>query len=178
MVSTQAWAVHLLRIAAVLMASVGLSLGLSAVYGQTIRGSDAALPPQERELVDRINAIRADASCPAVRVDAALVAEAQAHADDMVDRGYLSVVSPEDQGPSTRARAFGYKGRVTESYAAGLSTPKEVADQWTNSANPAAAQVSQRIKNCHLVSIGIGHDTGTPLPTLAAQVWVMALGDT
>jgi len=28
-----------------------------------------------------------------------------------------------------------------------------------------------------MVRIGIGHNTGTPLPDVAAHVWVMTLGD-
>jgi len=172
------WWVHLLRIVMVVVASVGLSLGLSAVYSQTLGDQGLAVAPDEKELIDRINAIRAKASCPPVTANPSLVAAAQAQADDMVNRGFLSPVNPDNQDPAFRARAFGYAGDVTESFAAGLTTPAEVADQWVNPDNPYAAPVSRRIRNCDAVSIGIGHNTGTPLPGFAGQVWVMTLGDT
>jgi uncharacterized protein YkwD len=169
--------VRLARVLAVVAVSVGLALGLSAVYGQTLRDPGVAVAPEEQELIDRINAIRAEASCPRVTPNASLAAAARAHADDMVARGYLSTLSPDGEDPVSRARAFGYSGGVTESFAAGLATPAEVASQWTNPANPHAARVNQRIRDCDMVSIGIGHSRGSPLPDIAAHVWVMTLGN-
>jgi uncharacterized protein YkwD len=131
----------------------------------------------KQQLIERINALRTQASCPPVTANSSLATAAQAQADDMVARGFLSSVNPDNEDPSSRARAFGYSGDVTESFAAGLATPAEVADQWSNPENPYAAPVNRRIRNCDLVSIGIGHSTGTPLPEFAAQVWVMVLGD-
>lgn len=171
------WAVRLVRVLLVVAASVGLGLGVSAVYAQTLGERRVAVAPDEQELIDRINAIRAGASCPRVTASSSLVAAAQAQADDMVARGFLSTVSPDNQDPVSRAREFGYAGGVTESFAAGLATPSEVADQWTNPANPYAERVNQRIRDCDMVSIGIGHNTGTSLPGIAAHVWVMTLGD-
>jgi hypothetical protein len=167
----------LFRIVMVVVASVGLSLGLSAVYGQTLGDQGVAMARDEKELIDRINAIRAAASCPPVTANSSLATAAQAQADDMVARGFLSSVNPDNEDPLSRARAFGYSGGVTESFAAGLATPVEVAEQWTNPENPYAAPVKRRIRDCDMVSIGIGHSTGTPLPEFAAQVWVMVLGD-
>jgi hypothetical protein len=103
---------------------------------------------------------------------------AQAQANDMVARGFLSSVNPDNQDPVSRALRFGYTGgAVTESFAAGLATPSEVVSQWTNGDNALAAPVLKRILTCPMVSIGIGHDTGTVAPPLAAHVWVVALGD-
>lgn len=171
------WWVHLVRVVMVVAASIGLSLGLSAVYGRTLGNDGVAVAPDEQELINRVNAIRAEAHCPAVTADSSLLAAARAEADDMVTRGFLSSVNPDNEDPVSRARAFGYSGHVTESFAAGLATPSEVANQWTNPANPNAAPVNRRIRDCHMVSIGIGHSTGTPLPEYAAHVWVMTLGD-
>lgn len=165
------------RILAVLMTSLGLAVTLTGLYDWTLGSRDPNLPPEAEQLIDRINAVRAQASCPPVTADAALTAMAQAQASDMVRRGFLSSVTPDNQDTVSRARAFGYLGTVTESFAAGLSTPSEVIGQWTNSTNPFAAPVIKRIRACHMLSIGIGHDEGTVRPSLAAHVWVMTLGD-
>lgn len=171
------WPVRLLRITTVLAVSMGLALGVSTAYGRTLESWSTSLPLNERQLLQQVNAIRASASCPQVTVDPALVGAAQAQADDMVTRGFLSSVNPDNEDPAARVRVFGYSGKVTESYAAGLGSPSEVADQWINPENPYAKRVTDRIVDCRMVSGGIGHNTGTPLPGLAAHVWVLVLGD-
>lgn len=176
-VTPQRSSVRLVHVLVVVTASVGLALSFSAVYVRTFGDPVVAVAPDAQELIDRINAMRTETSCPRVTANASLVAAAQVQADDMVARGYLSTVNPEDEDPMSRARAFGYPGGVTESFAAGLARPSEVANQWTNLANPYATRVNQRIRDCDMVSIGIGHNTGSPLPDVAAHVWVMTLGD-
>jgi uncharacterized protein YkwD len=170
-------AARLVRVAVVFAASVGLALVFGVLYGRVAAPERELLPPDEQQLVDRINDIRAEMSCPLLTVDADLVAAAQAQADDMVARSYVGSVNPDNEDPSVRARAFGYPGRATESYAAGLGTPAEVIAQWTNTENPDAARVIRRIENCALSSIGVGHNTGNSVPGLAAHVWVVSMGD-
>lgn len=171
------WPVRLLRITTVLAVSMGLAFGVSTAYGRTLDSWDADLPLDEQQLLQQINAIRASASCPPVTMDAALVGAAQSQADDMVTRGFLSSVNPDNEDPVARVREYGYSGKVTESFAAGLGSPSEVIDQWINPENPHARRVTNRIVDCHMVRGGIGHNTGTPLPGLAAHVWVLVLGD-
>jgi uncharacterized protein YkwD len=165
------------RILAVLMAGVCLSVVLTALYDWTRGDRGLALPVEDQQLIDRVNTIRAKASCPPVTANPALTAMAQAQANDMVSRGFLSSVNPDNEDTISRARMYGYPGTVMESFAAGLSTPSEVVGQWTNSANLSASPVMKRIRTCGMVSVGIGHNTGTVRPALAAHVWVMTLGD-
>jgi uncharacterized protein YkwD len=171
------WVVRLSRVALVVLLSVGLGFGLAAVYQRVVGGGGPQVGAEAQETIRLINAARASASCPPAKADAALMALAQSDAQDMAGRGFLSAVNPENEDPVARARRFGYTGSVAESYAAGLATPQEVVQQWTNSANAPAAPVKQRLLACRMVSIGIGHDTGTALPSLAAHVWVVTLGD-
>jgi uncharacterized protein YkwD len=171
------WRPGTLRALIVLGASASLAAGLTTLYDQTIGGQRPLLPADEQQVVDQVNAVRAKAGCTPVQVSAELTAMAQLAAQDMVARGYLSSVNPDNHDAATQARSLGYEGRVTESFAAGLATPTEVVTQWTNSDNAFADPVIRRIRTCAMVSIGIGHDTGTVLPDLAPHVWVMALGD-
>jgi hypothetical protein len=164
------------RIGAVLVAALGLSVGLAALYDQTLGTRQPELPAETQQVIDQINAVRAKASCPPVTVNASLTAMAQAHAADMVTRGYLSNVNLDNQDAASRAHRFGYTGAVTQSFAAGLATPTEVVTQMTNPGNDFAKPVLARIRACPMVSIGIGHDTGATRPSLAAHVWVIALG--
>lgn len=166
-----------MRIAAVLALGVCLGCGLAAGYERTIGCRGPQLPADAQQLLILLNTVRAKASCPPLTASNALVAMAQAQADDMVTRGFLSSVNPDNQDPVSRAWLFGYSGTVTESFAAGLATPSEVVRQWTNPQNTFAAPVRQRIQTCRMVRVGIGHDTGTATPSLAAHVWVLTLGD-
>lgn len=176
--STPLWYRRPVRIVAVLALSVVSGCGLAAGYEQFQADPAPQLPTgEQQQLLDLINSFRKKKFCPPVKVDAALVATAQAQARDMVARGFLSSVNPDNEDPASRAHRFGYTGTVTESFAAGLSTPVEVVKQWTDSDNAFAAPVRKRILTCRMTSIGIGHDTGTSMPTLAAHVWVITQGD-
>lgn len=170
--------IRVLRAVAVGLIGVGLAFALTVGYGRVFaEPAGLQVEGEERDFIQLVNDVRASASCPPVSADPALMRTAQAHAQDMVARGYLSSVTPDNLDPVGQAHRFGYTGAVTESYAAGLAVPAEVVGQWTNPGNPLATQVKQRIQDCRMVSIGVGHDTGTVLPGLAAQVWVMTLGD-
>lgn len=164
---------------ALLVALAGLLVAVTLLeFSERILGDPVpALPPESQQVIARLNAVRARSSCPALSVDASLTTMAQEQAKDMVERGFLSSVNPDDQDAMFRAHRFGYSGNVTESFASGLATPSEVATQWTNSQNPLAVPVTRRILNCDMISAGIGHDPGTALPAVGAHVWVLVLGD-
>lgn len=162
----------------VLALSLALGCGVAVVHERSFGDRGPRLPAEAQQLLDLVNGVRKQGSCPPLRTNGALVAMAQAQANDMVTRGFLSSVNPDNQDPVARALRFGYTGgAVTESFAAGLATPSEVVNQWANADNALAAPVLKRILTCPMVSVGIGHDTGTVAPPLAAHVWVIALGD-
>jgi uncharacterized protein YkwD len=171
------WAGRAARLSVVLTVSVALGVGLAAGHERTVGDRGPRLPASQEQLLSLLNGVRARTSCPRLTADVALDSMAQAQADDMVARGFLSSVNPDGQDAPSRARWFGYFGNVSESFAAGLDAPTEVVSQWTNPWNPSAAPVVRRIQSCKMVSIGIGHNTGTVRPPLAAQVWVIVLGD-
>jgi hypothetical protein len=167
----------LAHIVAALALGMALGCGLATGYEWILPDPAPPLSADAQQLLARINNVRKKESCPSLKANSALSAMAQAQANDMVVRGFLSSVNPDNQDPASRAHQFGYSGTVTESFAAGLGTPSEVINQWTNAENTFATPVIQRLKTCSMVSIGIGHDTGTAMPSLAAHVWVVTLGD-
>jgi Cysteine-rich secretory protein family len=153
-----------------------IGLGIAAVYARVDAGSDPEMPPQDRQLLTLVNQVRVRWGCPPLAPDATLNSLATADAQDMATRGRLDTVDPQNQDPTVRARRLGYQGLVTEHFAAGLDTPVEVISLWSIG-TPASAPIRQDLRTCSLVSVGIGHDSGTVLPTLGAQVWVISLGD-
>jgi uncharacterized protein YkwD len=166
-----------LRVLAVMSAALLTAVGLSTAYADMVAAQPSGLAPDERELVHLIDLARSHASCPALRTDPRLTAAAQAHADDMVLRGFSSDVNPDNEDAAIRAQRQGYPGNVTEDFAVGLAEPTEVLAQWTNASNSFARDTGKRLLNCRLVSIGVGHDRGVVRPPLAAHVWVVTLGD-
>jgi uncharacterized protein YkwD len=107
-----------------------------------------------------VNAERAKAGCPALTVNPVLVSVAQAHSQDMAERGYFDHTSPEGMSPFDRMRRAGYRGGLMgENIAAGQPTSQAVMRAWMNSPGHRA-----NILNCGYTVIGIGVSTraGTP----------------
>jgi len=99
-----------------------------------------AEPLRDLEAVQRImlaavNRLRAEEGHSPVALDARLNATAQAHAADMLARGFYDHRSPEGTTPRQRALAAGYPptGSVGENIAKGPFTPSEVVGRWINS---------------------------------------------
>jgi len=102
------------------------------------------------------NAQRATNGCPALTVDSRLTRAAQAHSEDMRDRGYFEHDNPDGQSPFDRMKAAGYSFRLAaENIAAGQPTPAAVVDAWMNSAGHR-----RNILNCGLTQIGVGVASG------------------
>jgi uncharacterized protein YkwD len=73
----------------------------------------AALPARSAEsdpLLDAVNEVRADHHLRLLAPRLELAEVAQAHADDMARRNYLSHVNPEGRNPLDRAQAAGVEG--------------------------------------------------------------------
>ncbi len=83
------------------------------------------------DMLARVNAERARAGRPPLKLDPRLDQAAQQHAEDMLLRSYYSHVSPEKTSPIERARKAGYAPRiVAENIARGPFTVDEVMSNW------------------------------------------------
>ncbi|MCM6776432.1 CAP domain-containing protein [Nocardia sp. CDC159] len=140
--------------------SLSYSVGLMAFVACVILSAPpAAAAPQARSVADRVvtltNAERAKAGCDPLRAEPRLTRAAQAHAEDMAAKGFLSHNSSRG-GPGDRIRAAGYRARMwAENIAAGQSGPSEVVAAWMRSAGHRA-----NILNCRLRDIGVGSAPG------------------
>ena len=113
-------------------------------------------PPagQTDQVVALVNEERAGAGCPAVTVDARLIAAAQGHSSDMAANGYFSHTSQDGRTFADRIRAAGYPSPAAENIAAGQRSARQVMQAWMNSSGHRA-----NILNCGIRTIGVGLDT-------------------
>lgn len=116
-------------------------------------GPAADMPAPAAEVVELLNAARADAQCGPLTVDPQLTAAAQLHAADMSARGYMDHVNPEGMDPSARAAAQGYDDPVGENVAMGYPDAQAVMEGWMNSPGHR-----QNIENCDYSTVGVGVD--------------------
>jgi uncharacterized protein YkwD len=109
------------------------------------------VPAPGAQVVDLVNAARADAGCGALRVDDRLVAAAQAHSDDMAAQDYFSHTSLDGRSFADRVLAAGYPSPGGENIAQGQQGAQAVHDAWMNSEGHRA-----NILNCAFTAIGVG----------------------
>lgn len=126
--------------------------------------ASACPAPGEQHLSQHLaalNAVRAQAGLQAVVLDAALSAQAQAHACDMGLRRYFSHTSPEGVGMEHRLRSAGLSGicRGAENIAKGQQTVAGVMQSWMDSAGHR-----RNILDARLTHVGFGLGPG--------QIWV------
>lgn len=108
--------------------------------------------PEEAEL-NETNQARADNGRPAFIWSTALAAVAEAHSQDMCDRGFFSHTNPDGVAPAQRVTAAGISWRaVAENIAQGYPTASAVHIGWMNSPGHRA-----NILNGALGKIGIGY---------------------
>ncbi|WP_017599578.1 CAP domain-containing protein, partial [Nocardiopsis lucentensis] len=107
--------------------------------------------PAEGQVVQLVNAERADAGCGPLRVDDQLTAAAQEHSEDMDARDYMAHVNPDGEGPGDRALRHGYDSWGAENVAKGQTSAEQVMEAWMNSKDHR-----DNILNCGLVAIGVG----------------------
>jgi len=86
----------------------------------------------EREVVDLVNAERAQADLGPLEMDVRLMEAAQLHSDDMADNNFVSHAGTGGTGPDDRIEAAGYVGwnGWGENIAAGYTTPAAVVAGW------------------------------------------------
>ena len=115
-----------------------------------------------QQVVDLVNAHRANAGCPPLDIDPRLVAAAQGHSQDMATSDFFSHTGSDGSRPWDRMEAEGYNwSRAAENIAAGYPTPEDVVAAWMNSTGHR-----NNILNCALVDTGVGYvhladDTGS-----------------
>ncbi|MFF2043437.1 CAP domain-containing protein [Kitasatospora sp. NPDC058170] len=113
-----------------------------------------------QQVVDLVNAQRAQHGCGPVTAEPRLAAAAQSHSEDMADRSYFDHASPEGYHADHRIEANGYRWSTWgENIARGQKDPAAVMDAWMNSPGHRA-----NILNCAFKELGVGVRTGSGGP--------------
>lgn len=107
-----------------------------------------------------LNNVRIGNGAQAVTYDRRLDAAAQAHADDMVDRGYFSHTSPEDDDVEDRIISQGYTPVAWgENLAGGQQSEADALQAWENSPSHDAMMNADSLQEFGLGVSGSGRGT-------------------
>lgn len=102
--------------------------------------------------VDLMNDHHASIGCPPLSWNDGVAAVAQAHSQDMVDRGFFSHTNPDGESPFDRLSGAGISySRAAENIAWGHPSADAVLSAWLGSAGHRA-----NIENCLLTQHGVG----------------------
>jgi len=137
-------------------------LGLLSAEQSGIASAPASkIPDRLAQVIERVNAERAAAGCPALVPNDALMQIAQSHSQDMADHNFLEHDGSDGRTPFQRMQDVGYHfRRAAENVAAGVRGADDVVALWMNSPGHRA-----NILNCQLRETGVGYveDPGDPL---------------
>lgn len=124
------------------------------VLPMVMRPSAPPPPSAEDQVLELINAHRANAGCRPLLKNLQLTAAAEGHSQDMSTRNFFSHTGSNGSSAQQRAAAAGYPDFLFggENIAAGQATPQAVVTAWMNSAGHRA-----NILNCSFKSVGIGY---------------------
>ncbi|MEU9702575.1 CAP domain-containing protein [Streptomyces sp. NPDC047981] len=104
------------------------------------------------EVIALANTQREKSGCAPLRADHRLAESAQAHADDMADRGYYEHTTPEGKDAGDRITAAGYAwSSWAENIHRGPKTPVQAMEDWMGSDGHR-----RHILNCAFKDIGVG----------------------
>jgi hypothetical protein len=104
----------------------------AACAGADVQVTDVAAA--EHTMLCLLNEYRGSRGAPPLILDVRLARAARAHADDMVARRYFDHYSPEDLGPSERARKQGFPSGAGENIAYSSDvTPQSIFELWRTS---------------------------------------------
>ena len=127
------------------------------------------------EMLARVNAARRSAGLAPLKRCVDLDLAAQAHARDLLERGYYSHRSPEGSTPSSRARAAGYPSdQVAENLHERTGPIELIVKDWLNSPGHR-----RNILNPDATELGIGLALGSGYgrdPGSYRVVWVQSFG--
>ncbi|MFE2039904.1 sigma-70 family RNA polymerase sigma factor [Streptomyces sp. NPDC059477] len=132
----------------------------------SVRPTPPPPPPQEPpttfagQVLELVNAERAEAGCSPVRQNAALDTAAQRHSADMAARDFFDHTNPDGADPGDRITAAGYRwSTYAENIALGQRTPAQVMQGWMDSPGHRA-----NILNCSVEETGLGVYEGSGGP--------------
>ncbi|WP_344444331.1 CAP domain-containing protein, partial [Kitasatospora nipponensis] len=119
-------------------------------------GSTASVAAYAQQVLDLVNAQRAQNGCGPLTANAKLQSAAQGQSDDMAARSFFDHTNPDGAGPQQRIDATGYHWSTWgENIARGQVDPAAVMDSWMNSPGHRA-----NILNCSFKEIGVGIHLG------------------
>lgn len=165
-------AVGAVIVTALLLSSTGPAAALAERTGE--RSVSAAEPSvrtdwRERMLI-RLNAVRAAAGAPPVRMCPALTRSAQAYARQMARDNRISHVGSDGSTTGQRIASAGYRPVVVgENLAAGQPTVARAMGDWRRSTTHYAAMTDARFRH-----VGFGYEPGSS--SRYATFWVQHLG--
>ena len=125
-----------------------------------------------KQMLVQVNELRRKAGAPPLKLDPVLQKAAQAHAQDMLARGYFAHKSPSDTTVRERARSAGYDWRtIGENIAEGQTTVDEVLTTWMGSPGHRKNILEPRFEE-----LGIGLVTGKARDGEYRVIWVQNFG--
>jgi uncharacterized protein YkwD len=127
------------------------------------------LSQAELQMVDAVDDARAEAGCPALRVDPRLTLASREHSEDMRERSYYSHVNPDGKGPEERAADEGYTAPVGENLSQGVRSAQQVVRSWEDGGDER-----DRLLDCSYTSVGVGTERGGLLGL--SSWWTLMLG--
>jgi len=124
------------------------------------------------EMLAEVKAVRRKAGAPPLRLNRDLQESAQAHAEDMLARGYFAHQSPSGTTVRERARKAGYDWRaIGENIAEGQTSVNEVMSTWMNSPGHRKNILSPDFRD-----LGLGLAAGRSKNGEYRVVWVQNFG--
>ena len=144
------------------MASVGeLPSGDDVVSSSGLNATGPVVTSTDDRTFGKIlNNVRIGNGANAVTYDSRLDSAAQAHAQDMVNRGYFNHISPEDDDVEDRIILQGYTPSAWgENLAGGQQSEAEALRAWENSSAHNAMLNAQTLEDFGLGVAGTGRNT-------------------
>jgi uncharacterized protein YkwD len=124
------------------------------------------------QMLAQVNELRRKAGAPPLELDPVLQKAAQAHAQDMLARGYFAHKSPSGTTVRERSRKAGYDWRtIGENIAEGQKSVDEVLTTWMGSPGHRKNILEPRFKD-----LGIGLVTGKTRDGEYRVIWVQNFG--
>ncbi len=112
--------------------------------------------PVQQQILNLVNAERANAGCGALTLNGPLNNAADAHSEDMYVNNYFDHTGLDGSKPWDRAARAGYGSSfIGENIAAGYGSAEAVMNGWMNSSGHRA-----NILNCSYNHLGVGHSSG------------------
>lgn len=124
------------------------------------------------EMLAAVNEVRRKTGAPPLRMNADLQEAAQAHAQDMLARGFFAHKNPSGTTVRERSRKAGYDWRtIGENIAEGQKSVDEVVTTWMNSPGHRANMLNPAFRE-----LGVGLVTGKARNGEYRVIWVQNFG--